>query len=566
MHFRDLNDDVMHHVFSAVSRDCDLRNIEDYRELLAISAVCRSWRALVVPYLYKTAYIVCSNQFAESNARLVHRLSYAGHVRKLDIHFDASTDLVALLDYAGVTQAIWPRINKLSIVDYQTKNMNDAIASVDSAKATNGFIDSLATHVPNIMQIRYKCHGNSPSDWRRESEGKCPLLPKLVSRYPDSCIVRACFDIDITRLSSKFMYPQQLTHLTLSMSGREGRILPKVFTESLQLLEIRNTSPNITWNWFSSNEDDVWFKNLKRLSIWFSVERHTSPSTTYHTGSLHSVDMADFLSDYRDHVKRVRFPKLEALEVRSYPFSDGSFYRLFSDCPLKSVSVETPTGTQHYFPSDMMANLSHLDLKVGQAWSRVEGEQEVHLEAAQRKARYENELADMFLLPSSTIHTACVEVRHVKTLSLPLTLNWKSLQRIELGFCIDIPSVTVALAQLPRLRYLGFSIRAGHLISMYNENACRNPQIYQQQLEPNTRLEYMKIHIVHRKVDPRRAVMHFLSKILPLTPSLLKLDMNYRFGGAPEVAVADPAVLLQWISRQPEIMHRKGELTSCSIQ
>ncbi|KAJ1963639.1 hypothetical protein GGI12_001936 [Dipsacomyces acuminosporus] len=568
MHINDLGCDILSRVFSVVRKEHSPRTGCPWRkQLVGVSAVCHTWRALLLPYVHRHVYIAhcgydidsnipCYGDDIHSNAVLLQSYKCVAYARELEIDFEDDFFTFAYfmhnLKEAGIAQTIWPNITTLKI--YGRFLRHEPID--DSNKDSVGLVvkeiaDIFSMHMPRIIEI--ECIQTIEAEqWHVNSEHPCLLIPELASRY-SAQLRKLHLGIYCGYLANGLSIPRLLTHLDIDMGGYERRVLPRVFAASLQFLRIDNASPDITWNWFNNggNDDDehIWFSSLSSLAIEFDT--YSSSQTGYRPNPT-SIGTAAFQSDYRHAAKRVHFPVLSKLKVGFYPFMDGSFYQLFKGCKLKNIDIELPLKAHYTIPAQILARLARMNVTINYNKLQLQRENGSQGESSLEKLAYGRGISNLMAL-KSTVQSARVKLCYFETISLPTTVAWSSVQRLELDCFVDVESIHVLLASMPRLRHLGLYMRASYLnaTSIGSVTTATTRQAERQIRIVNKRVEYLELKIFDEMT--KRGLLHLLSDILPLVPSLLRLVVNRGLVHDARSIVLDPANSLEWMSQQLEV-------------
>ncbi|KAJ1963297.1 hypothetical protein GGI12_002131 [Dipsacomyces acuminosporus] len=491
-----------------------------------------------------------------SNAKLIQSGDFDKYTRKLeielhDIRID-SDGFVAVLREAGIGQQWWPQIKMLRIIscmmqsDYVQGNANAEPAAREVA-------DAISKTLPSITEIDY-IQTVMDEEMDMDLEYPCLSVIELANRYSSQLrkanlgLCADCFSMELLRDLS---VPQQLTHLDIHMNTRERQMLPTIFAPMLQYLRIDLASPDITWNWFNSgNEDEVCFSQLLALEITFN--RDDLPGLTYHNGNLRNIGAATFRSDYHDAAKQVHFPVLEKLRVLRIPYVDNSFYRLFEDSPLKDITLDQPIGVQGRIPAKILANLMRMDVAVYYGHLVLQFDDNGHGPPIVDETSYKQALARLMTSPS-TAFSARVYLSTEEEVALPDTLAWTSIRRLDLDFEIDMKSALVVIAQMPELQHLVFRMSPLYLNRASAEDASQSKRHGEQERAANSSVECLVLNINPSDELEERSLRYLLSSILPSTPSLLKLAVHEVLVEAAKRIVSDPANSLEPMARQLEI-------------
>ncbi|KAJ1958712.1 hypothetical protein GGI12_004668 [Dipsacomyces acuminosporus] len=343
MHVNDLNCDILHRIFAicSLSYNKTSGSYKDYLNLRPVSSVCRYWRPIALPHLYERVFVFHRHGEIHTNAMAIFAGNHFSYVRKLEINVMDSTidevEITSVLNRAGIGRAAWPQIKKLEIANTVSKDqlVEAATGFTCSHESVVGYF---AKHLPGLSEVKFSQDIWDEYRFVSRSEFPCRLVNGLADTYSTQ-LHKLHLGIYIDCMSQGLCFPQQLTHMDISMDGYEMGILPSIFAPCLRYLKIRDASSDITWGWFDSGSGaDVWFASLTELVVEFDP-RPELYRQTYRTGVLFAVELAEYYSDYCEVAKRPHFPALERLTVTSYPYDDHGFYKLFEGCPLKHADI-----------------------------------------------------------------------------------------------------------------------------------------------------------------------------------------------------------------------------------
>ncbi|KAJ1956510.1 hypothetical protein GGI12_005288, partial [Dipsacomyces acuminosporus] len=379
-----------------------------------------------------------------------------------------------------------------------------------STKKVKSMADHVCSLLPNITHLRYVHEGCGSYNDGKKTPPSYLFLPQLISNYSEQLRILA-IGVNVELLPKDFAFPKQLTSLRIDMDDNEREMIPKIFASSLQLLKIVYASPDITWNWFTSNTgDDTWFNCLKTLDIIFPYKPGTC-RPTYLNRSF-----SKFESAYRDVKRSVHFPVLEILEIDEHPFEDDSFLKLFEDCPLKKLKTQSLGNVQPGVLPRMLANLASMDL-------------EINYDCGNTTATHKKFAKDISRLLSSTSAVRSAAIRsyyHFRIPTpLPETTAWSLVQKLELGFQIDVASLYQILAQMPKLKHFEFKLvlpyaNASQTTTSTEKSGGKCPCMV------NSSTEYLKFYIQKHVSIQGDTIQMFISDLLPLVPSLVELKLN----------------------------------------
>ncbi|KAJ1959868.1 hypothetical protein GGI12_004111 [Dipsacomyces acuminosporus] len=532
LHINGLDYDILHRLFRIIRNRYDLsighRFSANYRQLVKVSSVCRYWRAFLLPHLHGTLYVKTKDgrRGKKSNAEQIIKYKLTSYVRVFDVEFRnrrfEDIDPLAVFHELRVDKVVWGRVKRLAMCYPSSKSGNDASVIV------KWMLLFFGEYMPGITELEYR----SPS-W--------PVFEGSVMQRCH-CALFSEFACQYSALSSK------LTHLTVCMDSSERRVLALAFAPALQFLRITHASPDITWNWFDSNDgNDIWFRSLKTLQIEFSL----GPQA--HRPTYLSHNLSAFSSSYRGVVRRVHFPQLEMLAIRPYCFWDDSFHRLFEGCPLKQINIDSPKGAKNHIPPTMLASIADLKLHVSFDNSQFDNRRSP---GSAKEAAYNQSLAKLFSA-ATVAQRVELSTDSLTTLLLPGELRWTFVESLYLAFWIDMKSIYTVLAHMPRLRNFSFHLYLKHSEAADSSAASTGGADQQQLRTANSAVKFIEIFNPGTSALPRDALLYCLKNLLPLVPSLSSLKVSYHLVSYASKVVADPANSLEWISEQLVIAHSK---------
>ncbi|KAJ1959668.1 hypothetical protein GGI12_004217 [Dipsacomyces acuminosporus] len=521
-----LNYDVLRHLFSAVRKGYRLSNRGDYSQLIAISSVCRAWRGLLVPCLYESIYISYDACSTKSNVDLILEAGCSRHVRKLELIVDNVSveycSVVGILNKSGVAQTAWPQIKRLEIHNWagecdmeeddsiQRIYYDDGDLDFDEKEA----VDFLGSYLPNLQEILYyrDIWDEYSSEYYR-AEYSSLLFSGLVDQY--STQLQRLYLRYSAFIAENLSFPKQLTHLELI------------------------------------NEEDIWFDSLRKFSIEFKYSPY-EPLRVYHNGCLSLVDVHKFESDYSDVYVQVHFPVLEKLKIRGYPYEDNSFYRLFENSPLMVVDVESPKRVHFHIPPQLLASPADLTTYLFYDARQFKAGDEMYEPSTSKSDVYQEAISRLLSSPSA-VQSARIWIEHSGTISVPDTLKWNRVQVLDLEFDTSIRSLYTILAQMPNLRHLRFALHKEYQLGCNNKDSGVN-ETEQQLRVVNKCVEYLQIYTYRSGFESQKtSLLFYMSCLLPLVPSLMKLETSIDLVGAAAEYIADPSNPLQRMSQQLEI-------------
>ncbi|KAJ1959942.1 hypothetical protein GGI12_004075 [Dipsacomyces acuminosporus] len=574
MQFNDLDKVILQRTLAIASGNCDQRTSKGRAALVTMSSVCRAWRAFLLPCLYRTIFASYAPTHKSSNAMLALGSGHIKHARALvidtkDVPIE-NLHVAQILKLAGIDQLNLPQIKRLEI--HNSLHPDQIVSDSEFVMDIDRLVYFLSKLLPNITEIQ--CSQRILDEDLVVTHTTCPakLLSALADAYSTN-VQELNLGMYIDGDCRDLHFPQQLTHLTVSMDRYEKMMLPNIFASSLKYLKIVSAPAAITWSWFYTGEGrHVWFKKLKEFEIEFS-RLEIRPRQTYHGSVLSRVEGFEFSSDYRQHSKIAHFPALEKLRVSNYPYDDDVFYKVFCNCPLKSIDIKAPNGVKYQIPYRLLNNLTNMRLQLEHRRSEFykgrAGSQTFHTE----KNVYFKELARLVNTPSTArmIHLG-LENTSKAALTLPRNLAWNATQHLELTFSVDVPSVIIILQQMPSLRILRCCLMSSNLNKMYERDPVKGKLGKGNRVKKlvdvvNKRVEHIAFNIgdINNASLSQSGFRCCLSNVLPCVPSLVKL-----FGVEKPKAMADkPMAMAKLLTIRPMtsaiVVYAKAAMAGASL-
>ncbi|KAJ1961502.1 hypothetical protein GGI12_003214 [Dipsacomyces acuminosporus] len=170
MHINEVGFDLLHRVFTLV-REYDGPHNRLYSRSGArtLASICRSWREINLPYLYRTVYIIFEDNELDTNVRDALNGGYIKYTQILEVEIYnvliGDIDITALLSGAGIGDTTWPEVAKLCIVflgECVPVHRSNVLAYDHSAIATT--VGYLSKHLPHISDVEF-----IDEDWDKES-------------------------------------------------------------------------------------------------------------------------------------------------------------------------------------------------------------------------------------------------------------------------------------------------------------------------------------------------------------------------------------------------------------
>ncbi|KAJ1955945.1 hypothetical protein GGI12_005441 [Dipsacomyces acuminosporus] len=356
------------------------------------------------------------------------------------------------------------------------------------------------------------------------SEYPSLLGPELASRYQDQ-VHKVHLGMHATYLPEGYFLPRQLSSLHVDMNSHEKQVLLQISAPSLQSLTILNASPDITWSWFDSgNGNDVWFNKL--LSADFRFDQFEPPRSCYHKSNLATRRMPIHKSDYHNAAKRAHFPVLEKLRIKWYPYLDNSFYDLFDVCQLKEIGVRIPLGISHHIPGQLLATVEHMDVSFEYPTLVYQADIDSYKPSASQKLGLQQTITNPVSSPSA-VRSVCLSASYFKGVSFPDTFAWRSIQILELELDADVRLIFDVLAKLPKLQKLILYTPRLHVSNGENGDSGIVRHITQHAGTVNKAISHLLFSVEEVGKLAKRDLGYLLTNLLPLVPSLLRLEVTH---------------------------------------
>ncbi|KAJ1956381.1 hypothetical protein GGI12_005323 [Dipsacomyces acuminosporus] len=196
----------------------------------------------------------------------------------------------------------------------------------------------------------------------------------------------------------------------------------------------------------------------------------------------------------------------------------------------------------------MLTNLSLMKVKLWFEDSQFRANKNIS-----RKAEYEKALAALTSVPT-TASRASLTLDGRFVFSLASSLVWSTVQRFELHGNIDVPSLFVILAQMPRLQHLALGFTAPYLNAFYKKSSAESKQAGKQVHVANRSLSYLSVKLGMRTKLAKGTLQPFLSDLLPLVPVLSILRAYPNLVDVVKKIVADPNDSLQEAAQHLEVV------------
>ncbi|KAJ2776040.1 hypothetical protein H4R18_005895 [Coemansia javaensis] len=298
--------DVPHDVVSLILQRAatpESGGLAHWKRTLALLSVCRSWRDLARPFVFRDLIIIGSDDGRDgagrsvalaSNAQLVVASRSARYVRSVSISLAPVTDATALVNAAigqlCIGDTVWARAQSL-LINIGLHDSMGRVAASDgqSAAIAAGMATRIRAALPGISRIRLDGGGSVLT--RRLGGVLCdvyaPQLTRLVSHYR--------IPLSVPEFSA------QLTHLEMVIGGDAAAQVPRVHASSLRSLALHLFPNGYSWTPFlgAGEGPDIVFPHLESLDVSYGPS-HDAPGA----GPARAA-----------RAPRLRFPRLGRLAI-----------------------------------------------------------------------------------------------------------------------------------------------------------------------------------------------------------------------------------------------------------
>ncbi|KAJ2625507.1 hypothetical protein GGI25_000607 [Coemansia spiralis] len=335
-------------------------NAGEWSELLSLLAVCRQWRYLALPFLYRNIFLVINNTPAAclyckrekatdgcrdnhilTNLSLFQSSNTVRYARECFVILgeglfvnDLPEDIEIIFKHA---MEMWANIDKLDVVVSRRFTVLEEI--VDLNHVPQKFAKQICCVFPAVRKITSTCSkANIPG---------IAIVNALVDAYSNR-LTNIVIDIPMLCTSSKFS--PELTQLVLDFEYDSALQIPQIYTESLFYLSIIDVPPTLDWSLVFGNTDgDVIFENLRKFEISHSFE--TQMFGLHRNRQYHTTPA---------HLYKLCFPKLDCLTIHWCP-SDCGFLQ-FAKLPsrLKRLGFSSAIFSDISLDSLKLPSVDHL--------------------------------------------------------------------------------------------------------------------------------------------------------------------------------------------------------------
>ncbi|KAJ2715889.1 hypothetical protein H4R19_000950 [Coemansia spiralis] len=435
-----LPDDILHVVFQCASHDARYTPGK-WKASLTLLAVCREWRRVARPLVYKHLCIVCGDDSVllqqpaldgtisepthtplATNLALTTELGHERLVRDIELTlnyvqspFMCLRNVVAML---GVGGRRWPGARTLRIrLECNLYVLNQERPAIEHYAADIAdAVGSISQLMPSVAAL--VCH--SPEN----SYIAAPLFGALGSSYAAQATRIVCSNLLAVHDTCTF---DRLTRLDIDLAGNTACLLPKVSPLPLVALHLRRVPHSFDWANFAA--EDPWqpivFARLRTLKLNYQTptQPNEPASPDGHRRAIHG---------------RLEFPRLTSLHIvnllgRSPILECGVFPGRLDDVVL-SCSV----GEVYALGSANIPKIGHLSMTL----EYQSGEADIDVFAAvNRMAAKADGRVDARVLVMADLTWYSLDStasRHITTITVLTPLNARAL----LALLERLPSLT----------------------------------------------------------------------------------------------------------------------------
>ncbi|KAI9503490.1 hypothetical protein BX070DRAFT_252103 [Coemansia spiralis] len=250
----------------------DACSLANWKLQLPLLAICRQWRLVGLPLVYRQLFIECKEQDIETNFSLLSSIPHLHHLaRSLKISMSPQTHLLPFLQAAidSLTQVSMgvPLVSVASLtIDLCSGGPYSFTSVVDTGNADHSDLQLLASKVayllPNVSSLHCAPSQNIDS---------CAAFTAALSDH---------YAQNARRLKSYVYSPlkalelAQLATLDLFFFSSTSQTLPKINVERLYRMSLVNVSGEFSWSSFypvqtTESSSNVVFESLCRLHLFF---------------------------------------------------------------------------------------------------------------------------------------------------------------------------------------------------------------------------------------------------------------------------------------------------------
>ncbi|KAJ1892288.1 hypothetical protein LPJ66_006435 [Kickxella alabastrina] len=398
------------------------------REFAVLAGVCQQWRRLAVPIICSSAKIRCisvSNRHPknpglvpglESDIPEIIILGGQSYVKSVFFEFDAGKHLLdfleAIVSELQHTSIAWTGVKALRFIFYgHSVAIPGYLPIALNKKASDGVLKlaaDLADSFPNVLELHTKS--------RNYNIDVGALVGYLVDK----------FAVTVTSFKHNLFYPihvpafsDTLAHLSLIMNPKTMENLPRVNTDALKTLKLRNYPTDYSWASFANGQTpgSISFAQLKRLDIYFS----------YYTSEL-------------SHNLQMSFPALEDLRLDNWNSDIKEISTALFPAYMPNIHVSGSTQAIKSFFCHKSSGFGNFKIVIGCC------------DAADMETFYE--MADRFFNRLRIDGQAALDIIFDSPKLDADRMNWTNLTFLTITGDIDIETISALLPRLPSLTSL----------------------------------------------------------------------------------------------------------------
>ncbi|PIA14025.1 hypothetical protein COEREDRAFT_89097 [Coemansia reversa NRRL 1564] len=302
--------------------DTPAYNLEEWKNMLSILAVCRRWRALALPCIFGQVFIstlppglcqhaspelysesVCSEDNIKlvSNIGLITICNCRQMPKTLNIRIENPQNIISFINdidrILNTFSVGWKNIDTLEfniMLDELTVNNSNLTEDVDAnlTLCTMRIVDAL----PNITHIELQ--GSFKNITCVTLVNKLVNCYSLQLQYLDSS-----FPLSITALQ----FSDKLEHLSLEFDNENEPTMPYIPACNLKYLSLRNIKNTSIWGSFYNRENPnyITFNKLKQLCLTFNPNMSEDADPTIVFRRLVFPALTDFSVEISWHARHL---------------------------------------------------------------------------------------------------------------------------------------------------------------------------------------------------------------------------------------------------------------------
>ncbi|KAJ2603718.1 hypothetical protein H4R99_002261 [Coemansia sp. RSA 1722] len=316
--------------------------VNSWKSLLPLIGVCRTWRRIGLPLVYKDVFIDNTNHASigcvqwRTNVNLILANNLVHLVKNLYIDLNDHSCMCLFLSNANKTFGFddhrWANVEMLTVKYYENMFIDKVTTIGDERQKTmapqmKAFADAIVKNMPGITRLKL-------STFKRNSLGDIFSNTLANSFASQLYLIKSLKAISFTvpRLGAN------ITHLNLWLNPNSEQLLPLINAESLHCIHLFAVPARFSWKYFyseSSEDGCINFRNLMHLRLEFTEESNDIDYCGCRPPTTESDECTKF---------RVLFPKLELLRIDNSPRSSDIFYDNKYPEHLKRIEINYSIG------------------------------------------------------------------------------------------------------------------------------------------------------------------------------------------------------------------------------